>query len=177
MSFAPRSAFISLVLLFAACADTGKPDQFGNIYEEPLPWTIVFPEGGYTYAMSSRSKGISLHHLAEDGAYYAWGANGSRVVKGAWRKQGNGMCYSSDFGMRNPGTGEVFQPGEEACFAREQLLNNIISRVEGDPFSLSSDIIPSLDLTQCRLPEPMRLMTTRWSCTPAAPAEAQAQVN
>lgn len=166
----PANALLVLaVLLVASCADLSKPDRFGNVYSDSLDslkYKSTYPLGGYTYATSSSAHGIQIEYFTEDGRNYLWYPTGSRSLPGTWRKNDWGhVCFAYGQASYNPATKEHSAAGQEKCL-RSYQQGTIISRVEGDPFNLESGELPDFDLTKCRLPEPMTLATTHWSCEP-----------
>lgn len=159
-----------LAMVAAACADLDQPDRFGNQYDENLQRSAFrsgYPLGGHTYASSYQADGIQIEYFTEDGRTFLWYPSGTTAIPGKWRRTEEGsLCFSYDAMFYSRITKESSDAGEEKCYPRGRLERVLISRSAGDVFDLEEGTVPGFDLTNCRLPDPMKLMTVSWSCEP-----------
>ena len=153
-------------LALTSCTDISKPDQYGNTYDLTWGFDDGYPKAGFTYATSDRHHGIQIEYFAPDGRVFLWYPTNTRSLPGRWRRNKWGdVCFAYAGRTYNPATGKVSQDMEEICHRNYQLSGKI-SRVAGDPFNLSSGRVPDFVLKKCRLPSPMQLQTSFWSCRP-----------
>ena len=132
---ARRVARIAVALSALALCALGHAQDGGGEHSDAggpfIGHTLIFEDG---------FRGVGVEYMGGDGRAHFWYRDESRVLLGRWRREGDRVCFSyPDYVFDYaPDIG----PGEWFCATLDAYYERLISKRDGDVFSLRSGEIP-----------------------------------
>jgi hypothetical protein len=95
---------------------------------------------GYTAMTYDPGHGTQVEYLAPDGGAYLWYPLNSGIVVGAWKTEGNDVCFRYGRNTYNPVTRKA--GGNWDCTPLALHSKHVVERARGDVFGLASGKLP-----------------------------------
>ncbi len=127
--------------------------------ETPFP---EYPQKNATWLSYTGPHGFQITYLAQDGRSWLWYPGNKVAVPGAWRRSSEGdTCFTYGSGTYNPITKQ--RGGKEQCIPSEMGQRQLIAKLTGDPYNLSSGAIP-YPRDKCAAPKEFSFDRNRIRC-------------